>query len=79
MIEVVSPTATPAKDVRDRQIGEHTGQSFVVIGAVAALLMAMAEWDWFWIANVIYLCFTLSAILSAVTKIVIYRGSFPPW
>lgn len=40
------------------------GQSFVVIGGVAALLMAMAEWEHFWIANVIYLAFVLSAILG---------------
>jgi hypothetical protein len=40
--------------VRDKEIGrlgEYTGQSFVVIGAVAAMLMAMAGWDHFWIAT----------------------------
>jgi hypothetical protein len=31
------------------------------------------------IANVIYLCFTLSAILGSVTKIIAYRKSFPQW
>ena len=69
-------------DERDRQIGtlgDRVGSSFVVIGAVAAMLMAMAKWDWFWIANVIYLCFTLSAIVGAVTKVIAYRKSFPQW
>ena len=68
--------------VRDREIGrlgEHTGQSFVVVGAVAAMLMAMAGWDRFWIANVIYLCFVLSAVLGSITKIAVYRGTFPQW
>lgn len=37
----------------------------------------MADWDRFWIANVIYLCFVLSAILGSVTKIISYRTSFP--
>jgi hypothetical protein len=46
---------------------------------VAALLMAMAEWDHFWIANVIYLAFVLSAILGSVAKIVAYRRGFQPW
>jgi hypothetical protein len=81
-IGVVTPRAPRTKDVRDRQIGrlgEHIGQSFVVIGAVAALLMAMAGWDRFWIANVIYLCFTLSAVLGSVAKIGLYRGTFPQW
>ena len=79
---VVIPGASRAKDVRDREIGrlgEHIGQSFVVIGAVAAMLMAMADWDRFWIANVIYLCFVLSAILGGITKVIVYRKSFPQW
>ncbi len=70
------------KDQRDREIGrfgEYVGQSVVLIGALAALLMAMAEWDYFWIANVIYLCFVLSAVLGSITKIVSYRRGFPQW
>lgn len=79
---VVNPRASRLKDDRDRQIGrlgDYTGQSFVIIGATAAMLMAMAGWDRFWIANVIYLCFFLSAILGAITKIIAYRKSFPQW
>jgi hypothetical protein len=79
---VVNPRASRLKDDRDRQIGrlgDYTGQSFVIIGAAAAMLMAMARWDTFWIANVIYLCFFLSAVLGAATKIIAYRKSFPQW
>ena len=70
------------KDERDRRIGalgDHVGSSFVVIGAVAAMLMAMAGWDRFWIANVIYLCFFLSALLGSVTKVIAYRTGLPQW
>ena len=69
-------------DVRDREIGrlgDYVGQSLVVVGAVAAMLMAMAGWERFWIANVIYLCFAASAVLGNVTKVLVYRGSFPQW
>ena len=79
---MVNPRASRRKDVRDREIGhlgERVGQSFVVIGAVAAMLMAMAGWDRFWIANVIYLCFVLSAALGSITRVAVYRGSFPQW
>lgn len=79
---VVNPGASRVKDVRDREIGrlgDHVGQSFVVIGAVAAMLMAVADWDRFWIANTIYLCFVLSAILGGITKVIAYRRSFPQW
>jgi hypothetical protein len=64
---------------RPGQFGDYTGSAFVVIGAVAAMLMAMAGWDRFWIANVIYLCFFLSAILGSITKIIGYRKTFPQW
>jgi hypothetical protein len=79
---IVNPRASRLKDERDRrigQLGDYAGQSFVIIGAVAAMLMAMAGWDRFWIANVIYLCFTLSAILGSAAKIIVYRKSFPQW
>ncbi|MDQ0372831.1 hypothetical protein [Cellulomonas humilata] len=69
-------------DQRDKEInrlGERTGQSFVVIGALAAMVLALMEADWFWIANVVYLCFVLSAILSSVTKLVAYRRDFSAW
>lgn len=71
-----------AKDQRDVEIGrlgEHVGHSFVVIGAVAALLLAMAEAPHFWIANVIYLAFVLSAVLGSITRISAYRRGFQPW
>lgn len=70
------------KDQRDRQIyrhGEYAGQSFVVIGALGALILAMIEADWFWIANLLYLCFVLSAILGWIFKSVAYRRGLPEW
>ncbi|GAA0231978.1 hypothetical protein [Cryptosporangium japonicum] len=82
LISMVTPNASRVTDVRDKEIGrlgEYIGQSFVAIGGVAALLMALAEWDWFWIANVIYLNFALAAVLGAVAKVVIYHRPFPGW
>lgn len=79
---ILSPRDAGKKDQRDREIyrfGEYIGQSFVVIGGVAALLMAMTEADHFWIANVIYLAFVLSAVLGSIAKIVAYRRGFQPW
>jgi hypothetical protein len=69
-------------DQRDREIGrfgEHIGQSLVVVGGVGALALALLEVDYFWIANVLYLCFTLSAVLGSVAKIFAYRHGFHPW
>jgi hypothetical protein len=82
IVSMFSPKDVGKKDQRDREIyrfGEHIGQSFVVIGATAALLMAMAKADYFWIANVIYLCFVLSAILASIAKIAAYRWGFQKW
>lgn len=78
----LNPGASRVKDARDREIGrlgDYIGQSCVVLGAIAAMLMAMAGWDHFWIANVIYLGFSLSAILGGITKVVVYRTGVPEW
>jgi hypothetical protein len=71
-----------AKDQRDREFyrfGETVGHGFLVAGALVALVMAMLEWDWFWIANVLYLAFVFSAIVSSIAKIVAYRRGIPAW
>ena len=76
------PGGTGRMDQRDRDIyrlSEYTGQSFVVIGALAGMAMALADWPPFWIANVIYLCFMLAAVLSTITRIALYRFGFHPW
>jgi hypothetical protein len=72
----------PTTDQRDREIGRfgsHVGQPLVVVGGTAALLMALAEWDWFWIANVLFVCFALSGLLESVARIVAYRRGLPQW
>src|SRR4051794_7364703 len=54
VVSIVSPEGANEKDQRDREIhrlGEYIGQSFVIVGGVAALAMALANWDQFWIAN----------------------------
>lgn len=79
---ILSPRDAGRKDQRDREIyrfGEYIGQSFVVVGGVAALLLALMEADHFWIANVIYMTFVLSAVLGSVAKLVAYRRGFQPW
>ena len=70
------------KDERDEEInrrGEQIGMSMVVVGSVGALIMSMLELEYFWIANVIYLCFVLSALLGTVAKLVAYRRGFVGW
>lgn len=85
VVSIVLDIASPRErksDQRDREIGrfgEYVGRSFVVIGGVVAMVMAMIELDYFWIANAVYLCFALSAILGSVAKIVAYRMGFHPW
>jgi hypothetical protein len=71
-----------ARDERDREIhrfGEYIGQSFLVVGGVAALVLAMTDADQFWIANALYLAFVLSAVLGSVARIAAYRWGFQPW
>jgi hypothetical protein len=76
------PRSERRRDTRDKEIarvGDLTGQSFLVIGGLAALILSLVEADWFWISNVIYLGFVLSAVLGSATRIAGYRGGFQTW
>jgi hypothetical protein len=76
MVETISPSDSRRGDVRDRDVsrsGEYASRWFLVAGAAAALVMAMAKADYFWIANVIYLGFVLWAVAGSVLKLVAYR------
>ena len=82
VVAVAWPRDADKTDERDREVyrfGEYIGQWSVVAGAAAALVLAMAEVDYFWIANAIYLSFVLSALLSSAAKLVAYRRGFPSW
>ncbi|OKK16334.1 hypothetical protein AMK16_25620 [Streptomyces sp. CB00455] len=81
-IAAFTPREATAKDQRDREIhrfGEYVGQSFVVVGGIAGLVLAMAGAAPFWIANAIFLAFVLSSVLGSAVKIVSYRFGFHPW
>ncbi|MFE2147044.1 hypothetical protein ACFXA3_35860 [Streptomyces sp. NPDC059456] len=81
-VAVASPGEAGAKDQRDKEIarlGEYTGQSLLVLGAMTALALSMAGADRFWISNVIYLGFVLSAVLASVVKLAAYRRGFQSW
>lgn len=70
------------RDQRDKEIsrfGELVGRAFLVIGALAALLMAMAEWEYFWIANALFAGFAISAAAEGIAKVIAYRRGLPQW
>jgi hypothetical protein len=76
LVEMARPSDSRRADVRDKEIyrsGEYASRWFLVAGAAAAMLMAMAKWDYFWIANVIYLGFVLWAVAGSALKLVACR------
>lgn len=81
-VGIASPRTERLVDERDRRIarlGDTVGNSFVAIGAVAALVLAFVEADHFWIANALYLGFVLSALLGALARIGSYREGLHEW
>ncbi len=69
-------------DTRDKEIdrfGEFHARGLVYLAGIAALIMAIFRVDQFWIANVIYLGFTLMAIVSSGLKLKAYQEGFQPW
>ena len=65
--------------MRDKDInrfGEYVGGIVLGVGMVVPLVLAMAEFDYFWIANAMYAAFVLSSLVSATVKLVAYRRGF---
>jgi len=76
LVETASPSESRRRDVRDKEIyrfGEYASRWFIVGGAAAAFFMAVAKWDYFWIANVIYLGFVLWAVAGSAARLIAYR------
>ena len=79
-VEIVArirePTGSHDTDVRDRDIGrfgEYFAGTVLGIGMVVPFALTLAEFDYFWIANTMYLAFVLSALIGSVVKLVAYR------
>ena len=67
---------TRRKDVRDREIGrfgEYVGGIFLGVGMLVPFGLTLAEVEYFWIGNAIYLTFAFSALVGTVVKLVAYR------
>jgi hypothetical protein len=78
-IAIAKPSEADKTDERDKQIdrlGEHVGGIVLGVGMLGPLGLAMAEADYFWIANAIFAVFVLSSLVSSTVKIVGYRRGF---
>ena len=78
-IAIASRTDAGMSDERDREInryGEYVGGLVLYGGALVALGMALAEFDYFWIANLIYSILVLAGVVTSAVKLVAYRQGF---
>ncbi|WP_345556947.1 hypothetical protein [Streptomonospora halophila] len=76
---VVGPHGRERRDERDAEIyrhGEHIGFYVLAAVAAAALVLTLAQFAHFWIANTLYLAFVLNALTSSAVKISAYRRGF---
>jgi len=76
LVEILGPSDGYKADARDRDVkraGDRLGFWPVIAGAVGALVLALLQAEYFWIANAIYLGFAASAVLSSIITIVLYR------
>lgn len=76
LLAVIPPYAGRQPDERDRLIearGESIGGVVLGAGAVGGIFLAMAEFEYFWIANTILLGLVLSEVVAGSTKLFLYR------
>ncbi|NEA58762.1 hypothetical protein G3I60_32550 [Streptomyces sp. SID13666] len=79
VIAAARPKEAGRTDQRDKEIhrhGEYVGGMVLAVSVIVPLGLAMAEIDYFWIANAIYLAFVLSALCGTAVKLVTYRRGF---
>ena len=79
VVLIASPQDADKKDERDKNInrfGEYVGGIVLAVAVVVPLGLTMAEFDYFWIANALYVAFVLQALTSSTVKIVAYRRGF---
>ena len=66
-------------DERDRKIdrfGEYIGGYVLGTGLLAVLALAMAETEYFWIAHAALGVLVVAELVTATTKIIVYRRGF---
>lgn len=69
----------PHSDIRDQEIersGTRASTGAIGVGFGAALVLAMLDFDTFWIGNLLFLFGTLGAVVETTTKIRLYRWGF---
>jgi hypothetical protein len=74
--QMAEPSTSHEPDVRDREIGrfgEYFAGTVLGVGMVVPFALTLAEFEYFWIANAMYLAFVLAALIGAVAKLVAYR------
>lgn len=81
-VEMVRPSETYRKDVRDRDIGRHAEYVAGIVlaaGMLVAFVLTLAAADHFWIANTMFATFALSTVVGAAARIVAYRRGLRTW
>ena len=66
-------------DERDRTIGRHgelVGFYVASVGIVATLAITMLEWEYVWIASLLYLSMAVGSAVGSIVKIVSYHRGF---
>ncbi|GAA2379454.1 hypothetical protein [Dactylosporangium salmoneum] len=70
------PARSDERDKAIGRLGEYAGFYVMSIAALVPLVLAIREAPYFWIANSLYLAFSLAALVSSAVKIVAYRRGF---
>jgi hypothetical protein len=82
LVALSSPAESDVSDERDRSInryGGYIGGFVLATGSLAAMLLAMLEAEYFWIANSLLLALVVSELTAGGVKITLYRRGEMRW
>lgn len=73
MRDPAGATRSDQRDLEISRMGSRVGQAFLVIAGLGVLVLCAFEADWFWIANVMFFGFALSAFVGGLASVIAYR------
>lgn len=75
-VSLAAPDEAAQRDERDAhltRLGAYVGSFVMATGCANALILSLAKYEHFWIANCIFATFVLADVTSSVVKLVGYR------
>jgi len=68
-----SATASDMRDTDISRLGGRVEHAFLIVAALAVIVLCALESDVFWVAQAMFAGFAISSLLGGITRVIAYR------